>query len=200
MDFRLAPKSPPPPFAKDRRGWNTTWENKLSPFFGSGVEILSASGPLQIKPSIFAAFPPGLCDELLTDSFVAQITDLRSCICRFQLDLPLKSCKKLAEDDFEARWMKQCSQSEREEFILEGLVRTCEVASERYRQWCPELTLQRLNHSSGKGFTELLKKLCYQDTDKVSDDYQTVPKAVFEKMVSFDGPNPIPVAWLSRGW
>lgn len=49
-----------------------------------------------------------------------------------------------------------------------------------------------MNDRSGKGFIELLKKLCHQDIGKVPDDYKTVPNDVFDKMASYYGPNPHP--------
>jgi hypothetical protein len=47
---------------------------------------------------------------------------------------------------------------------------------------CPELTLKRLNHDSGKGYIELLKKLTLQDLDKVPDEFRVVPNAVYDKI------------------
>ncbi|KAJ7469611.1 hypothetical protein FB451DRAFT_1368571 [Mycena latifolia] len=102
---------------------------------------------------------------------------------------------RFTEDDFEAHWMRGCSKQgskiEREEFILEGLVRTCQVSSEYegYRSWCPEITLKRLNHGSGKGFINLLNQLRYQNFDDFPPHYNTVPNAVFEKNNSVGGPN-----------
>ncbi|KAJ7279960.1 hypothetical protein C8J57DRAFT_1220489 [Mycena rebaudengoi] len=102
----------PHSFTEDRRelGWNAAWERELAMIFGSGVEIYSATGPLDTKPRITASFLAGFYDQLLTDSLVA--------------------------NDFETRWTLGCSPEQHEEFILEGLARTCEVSAayEAYRE------------------------------------------------------------------
>ncbi|KAJ7279963.1 hypothetical protein C8J57DRAFT_118138 [Mycena rebaudengoi] len=172
-----------PSFAEDRRQWNAVWERDLAKIFGSGVEIYSA---LEMKSSITDGFPAEFYDELLTDSGVASMHSWTSHICSLQHSLSLKSLQRFVEDDFETRWMLGCSPKEREEFILEGLVRTCELSAyyESYRQWCPELSLERLNRDSGRGFIELLEQL-YQ----VPEEYRTVPNAVFEKIIGINGPN-----------
>jgi hypothetical protein len=49
-----------------------------------------------------------------------------------------------------------------------------------------------LNYGSGKGFIELVEKLCHENLEKIPDNYKTVPNAVFEKINSVNGPNPHP--------
>ncbi|KAJ7184740.1 hypothetical protein C8R46DRAFT_883499 [Mycena filopes] len=124
---------------------------------------------------------------------------MTSQICILQRDLTRKSAKRLAEDDFEAHWTTRCSAKEREDFILEGLVRACTASPdfEAHRKWCPELTLKRLNNGSGKGFIELLEKLTLQDLDKVPDNFRTVPNAVYEKLSAI-GANPHPGLVLTK--
>jgi hypothetical protein len=72
-------------------GWNAAWERELAMIFGSGVEIYSATGPLDTKPRITASFLAGFYDQLLTDSLVASMHSLTSHICNLQHDLTLKS-------------------------------------------------------------------------------------------------------------
>jgi hypothetical protein len=100
------------------------------------VEIFSATGPLEGRPSITGGCPPDFYDQMLTDSSVAGIHSLTTAICKLQHNLTVEAFERFTEDDFEADWMA-CCPHEREEFILEGLVRTCEVSSsyESYRTW-----------------------------------------------------------------
>ncbi|KAJ7441093.1 hypothetical protein FB451DRAFT_1058310 [Mycena latifolia] len=125
---------------------------------------------------------------------------MTSQICILQRDLTRKSSKRFAEDDFESHWTTRCSVKEREDFILEGLVRACQASPdfEDHRKWCPELTLKRLNYGSGQGFIDLLKKLTLQDLDVVPSDFRTVPNVVFDKMHVIDDPNPHPGRVLAK--
>ncbi|KAJ7653172.1 hypothetical protein DFH06DRAFT_1204874 [Mycena polygramma] len=194
MNFGLGPKSPS--FTEDPRGWNTAWELHLALVFGSEVEIQSATGPLATRPSITGKFPTEFYDQMVTDSTAVYINSLTSHICDLQHSLTVKAAQRIVDDDFQTRWML-CPPHEREEFILEGLVRTCKVSAsyEPWRDVCPELTLKRLNHGSGEGFLDLLDMLCHpesQEPEKVlPDSYKTIPNAVFEKINSI-GPNPHP--------
>ncbi|KAJ7440771.1 hypothetical protein B0H11DRAFT_1827672 [Mycena galericulata] len=196
MGFGDSPKSPP--FSEDRRGWNAAWESDLVTIFGSGVEI-SVPNRRPI-PSVISGLPKEYYDMMLSDGNVSILQSMKSQICVLQRDLTRKASKRFAEDDFEAHWTTRCSVKEREDFILEGLVRACLASPdfESHRKWCPELTLKRLNHESGKGFIELLKKLTHQDLDKVPNDYKTVPNAVYDKISSVEGPNPHPGCVMAK--
>ncbi|KAJ7618279.1 hypothetical protein DFH06DRAFT_1012130 [Mycena polygramma] len=163
-------------------GWNSAWERDLATIYGSGIEITSASR--RPVPSIIADLPTQYYNMMLADTNVLSLQTQTKQVCVLQRDLTRKSARKFAEDDFEAHWTTRCSVKERENFILEGLVRTCEASPdfEDHRKWCPELTLKRLNRDSGKGFIDLLNKLTLQDVDKVPDDFRTVPNAVYDKI------------------
>ncbi|KAJ7135225.1 hypothetical protein C8R43DRAFT_894337, partial [Mycena crocata] len=121
-------------------------------------------------------------------------------ICTLQRDLTRKASWRFAEDDFEAHWITRCSVTEREDFILEGLVRACHASPEfeEARKWCPELTLNRLNRGSGKGYIELLTKLCLQDLDKIPDNFKIVPNAVYDQIDADTDPNPHPGEVLAK--
>jgi hypothetical protein len=54
------------------------------------------------------------------------------------------------------------------------------------------LTLKRLNHGSGKGFLELLKKLTLQDLDTVPTEFRTVPNTVYDKLTGITNTKPHP--------
>ncbi|KAJ7136880.1 hypothetical protein C8R44DRAFT_868973 [Mycena epipterygia] len=136
MTFGHSPKSPS--FTKNRRGEvECRLGTRSGNSNGSGVEIISATGPLSTRPSVTGGFPPGFYDEMLSDVTVANMHSITSHVCTLQRNLTQKSSQRFAQDNFEAHWMTR-SMSEREELILGGLVRTCEVSSsyESYRQ-CP---------------------------------------------------------------
>ncbi|KAJ6596348.1 hypothetical protein DFH09DRAFT_1024185 [Mycena vulgaris] len=196
MGFGDSPKSPS--FTQDRRGWNVAWEHDLATLYGSSVEISSPRRrPVQ---SVLAGLPTEYYELMLADKAVLNLQSMTSQICVLQRDLTRKSSKRFAEDDFESHWTFRCTVKEREDFILEGLVRACQASPdfEEHRKWCPELTLHRLNHGSGKGFLNLLKKLTLQDLDQVPSDFRLVPNTVYDKMTAVPGVNPHPGCRLSK--
>ncbi|KAF8173234.1 hypothetical protein K438DRAFT_1981079 [Mycena galopus ATCC 62051] len=103
-------------------------------------------------------------------------------ICILKRDLTRKSSQRFAEDDLESHWTTRCSVEEREDLILEGLVRACEASLdfEDRRKW-----LKLLNHESGQDFIHLLKQLSLPDFDKVPDDIKTLPNVVYDKVNGF---------------
>jgi hypothetical protein len=151
MGFGESPKSPS--FEKDRRGgrlrssslctvislgnpgWNSAWERDLATIYGPGLEISSASR--RPVPSIIADMPTQYYEMMLGDAPVSSLKLMTSQICILQRDLTRKSSKRFAEDDFESHWTTRCSVKEREDFILEGLVRACEASPdfEDHRKW-----------------------------------------------------------------
>ncbi|KAJ6563132.1 hypothetical protein DFH09DRAFT_1315753 [Mycena vulgaris] len=165
MGFGGSPKSPS--FTKDRRAWNAAWEDELATMYGSAIEISSPNRRPVLKT--FSDLPTQFYEVMLADAHILDMQSTKSRICILQSDLTHKASQTFAEDDFESHWTTRCSVKEREEFILEGLVRACGASPdfEENRKWCPELTLNRLNHGSGRGFIDLLKKLTFQDLDNI---------------------------------
>jgi hypothetical protein len=81
--------------------------------------------------------PTQYYEMMLGDAPVSSLKLMTSQICILQRDLTRKSSKRFAEDDFESHWTTRCSVKEREDFILEGLVRACEASPdfEDHRKW-----------------------------------------------------------------
>jgi hypothetical protein len=88
-------------------------------------------------PSLIADLPAEYYDMMLGDANVLNVQAMTNQICVLQRDLTRKSSQKFAEDDFESHWMTRCSVKEREDFILEGLVRACNASPdfEDHRKW-----------------------------------------------------------------
>ncbi|KAF5391107.1 hypothetical protein D9757_003178 [Collybiopsis confluens] len=120
----------------------------------------------------------------MKDSLLQNVHVIQSQLCTLQRDLSKKISKRYAEDDFVHQWTEVCTQKEREKWILEGLVRTCDASPdfEAHRRYCPEITMRRLNVVSGRGFLNLIEKLTLQDIDKVPDNFRRVPNPVWEAM------------------
>ncbi|KAJ7664409.1 hypothetical protein DFH06DRAFT_1470786 [Mycena polygramma] len=193
MDLGYIPKSPS--FTEDPRGWNTAWELHLARIFGSDLEIISTDGSLA---GITENLPTEVYDDMATDKTAEEMDRLTYHIRALQHDLIVKGSEKIFADGFEGCW-RQLSPHEREEFILEGLVATCEVSAlyEAWREWCPELTLKRLNDRSGEGFIILLHDLRYPASQESKEaphnyNYTTIPNAAFDEMISHIGPGPHP--------
>ncbi|KAJ7078736.1 hypothetical protein B0H15DRAFT_892038 [Mycena belliarum] len=196
MGFGDSPKSPS--FQKDRRGWNAAWERDLATLYGSAVDIAFA-GRRPIT-SLASDLPTEAHEMMLADANVLNVQIMTTQICTLQRDLTRKAAKRFAEDDFESHWTTRCSVKQREEFILEGLVRACDASPdfEEHRKWCPELTLKRLNHASGRGYLDLLKKLTLQDLDTIPNDFKTVPNVVYDAIHDIKDPNPHPGQVLGK--
>ncbi|KAJ7193426.1 hypothetical protein GGX14DRAFT_478131 [Mycena pura] len=182
-----SPKSPS--FKKDRRGWNKAWEHDLALLYGSSVDFAQTRG--QPLPSLFqlARARGTIPEDHITDKSAMHLQEIKRYICALQRKLTCKAAKSFAEDDFEAKWVA-CSALEREELILEGLVRTCEIAPEYedQRRWAPELVLDRLNHASGRGYIDLLKTLLLQNPDNLVE-FNSVPNLVYDQITAI-GDNP----------
>ncbi|KAJ6489195.1 hypothetical protein C8R47DRAFT_477682 [Mycena vitilis] len=189
MDLNHIPKFPS--FTEDPRGWNTAWEVHLARIFGPDLKIISANGSLA-GIGITATLPTEVYDNMATDEAAEEMDRLTYHI----RSLMIRALERIVVDGFETCWM-EFSSHEREEFILEGLVATCEVSGsyEAWREWCPELTLTRLNDRSGEGFNNLLCPL-RNDTLGSRDEgykYNTVANAVFDKIMAQPAsPNPHP--------
>ncbi|KAF9066789.1 hypothetical protein BDP27DRAFT_1423547 [Rhodocollybia butyracea] len=175
-------KASKPSWKEDRVAWNKHWEREHDALYGSDPSFTVKKYQKIIK----------LQDDLPDAFFTAQVQDslLHSAhvkqdqLCKLQRDLSREVSKRYAEDDFVDRWTNVCSKSEREKWILEGLFRTCEASPdfEDHRQFCPELTMNRLNAQSGRGFLDLMQKLTLQDIDTIPNDFQKVPNPVWEAM------------------
>lgn len=74
---------------------------------------------------------------MLSDSNVQIMHSMQKQICTLQHDLTKKVSKRFAEDDFESHWKAKCTEKQREQIILEGLVRACEASPdfEEHRKW-----------------------------------------------------------------
>ncbi|KAJ7934817.1 hypothetical protein B0H13DRAFT_1854815 [Mycena leptocephala] len=179
MGFGDSPKSPS--FTKDRRE----------------VDILYRGG--SAVPDLTAGLPTEYYDMMLADAHVLNLQTITKQICILQRDLTRKASERFAEDDFESHWMRRTSAEEREDFILEGFVRSClPPAFEEQRKWCPELTLKRLNCGSGQGFLDLLQNLTFTDLDKVPNYFRTVPNAVHDRIHAFGDANSHPGRALAK--
>jgi hypothetical protein len=173
---------PKPSYKENRTVWNQAWEREHDALFGTDLTFSIKPGQPIIK--LFDDFPEVMFGLATQDSFLQNLHVIQLQIRTLQRDLSKKAAGRYAEDDFEHHWTQKCSAKEREEWILEGLVRTCEASPdfEGYRRYCPEVTMARLNHQSGKGFLNLLEKLVLQDIENVPDDVKQVPNPIWEVM------------------
>ncbi|KAJ6597941.1 hypothetical protein B0H10DRAFT_2086485 [Mycena sp. CBHHK59/15] len=196
MAFGSSPKSPS--FTENRRAWNLAWERDLATIYGASIEIAFASK--RLVPSLTDGLPTEYYDMMLRDSHVQNLQMMTSQICTLQRDLTRKAAQRFAEDDFEVNWTTRCTAKQREDFILEGLVRACQASPdfEAHRQWCPELTFKRLNNESGKGYLDLLRKLTLQDLDKIPDEFKMVPNVVYDKINAVNTSNPHPGCVIAK--
>ncbi|KAJ7622340.1 hypothetical protein FB45DRAFT_1032010 [Roridomyces roridus] len=183
-----------PSWEEDRRAWNAARELELARYYGSAIEI-SYTGP---QPILSLAKMASIAGTKVFESNVIQLQSKTASICSLQYNLTREWSKHVAVDDFENRWMAQ-SGHQREELILEGLVRLFQNNLDPLgKNLCPELTLARLNHRSGKGFIDLVGKLTLQDVSKVPTVFRTVPNDVYE-VLHDAGDLPLPaVLWVKQ--
>jgi hypothetical protein len=103
--------------------------------YGSAIEISSPNRRPVLRT--FSDLPIQFYEAMLADAHILDMQSTKSRICMLQWDLTQKASQMFAEDDFESHWTTQCSVKEREEFILEGLVRACGASPdfEESRKW-----------------------------------------------------------------
>jgi hypothetical protein len=164
------------PWQDDRVAWNKHWERENNAIYGSELTFRMTPGRQVFKllddlPTVFA----------LMDAFLHNAQTIQSQVLTLQRDLGKKASARYAQDDFVHRWTDVCTPGEREKWMLEGLVRTCEASPdfEPHRRFCPELSMQRLNHRSGKGFLRLLEGLMATESD---DDIKLIRNPIWDTM------------------
>ncbi|KAJ7618730.1 hypothetical protein FB45DRAFT_932305 [Roridomyces roridus] len=180
MGFGDSPKSPS--FEVDRRGWNAAWERDLATIYGSGIPISYPNRrPI---PSITSGLPPQHYEMMLAEGNTANLQNMARQICVLQRDLT-KSLLSDLQRMISRRGGLGGVCKDREDLILEALVRACRASPdfEEHRK-CPELTLKRLNNDSGKGYIDLVKKLCHNDLERVPSDFKTVPNTVYDQLTA----------------
>jgi hypothetical protein len=155
-----------PSYKDDRVAWNQHWEREHDFLYGSDLTF-RMTADRKVYKLLDQSMPAAGYDHALKDSVIQNGHQIQSQVRILQQDLAKKASVCYAEDDFVHRWTKVCTPAEREEWILEGLVITCEsnLDFEPQRRYCPELSLKRLNHDSGKGFLRLLEGLMAQESD-----------------------------------
>jgi hypothetical protein len=58
--------------------------------------------------------------------------------------------------------------------------------------------LNRLNHGSGRGFIDLVKKPTFQDFDNIPTEFLTVPSAVYDQISAVPDANPHPGCLIAK--
>ncbi|KAK7463028.1 hypothetical protein VKT23_007611 [Stygiomarasmius scandens] len=136
-----------PSYHENRVAWNLAWECENRILYGTEQTFSLTSGRPVIDILKDDPFDKMLKDSSLQFQFHHQI-------CILQRDLTQKVSSRFGQHDFENRWTNKCTPKDREKWVLEGLVRTCEVNPdfEDFRNFCPEITIARMNFQSGKGF------------------------------------------------
>ncbi|KAF5369043.1 hypothetical protein D9758_003095 [Tetrapyrgos nigripes] len=188
--FSSSQKSSRPSYKENRAAWNQAWEREQDALYGTDITFSLKPGRPVMK--LLDDIPEAMIGIAMHDSLLQNLHVIQSQICTLQRDLSRKAAERCAQDDFEYHWTQKCTAKEREKWILEGLVRTCEASPdlEGYRRYCPEVTIARLNRQSGKGFLDLLGKLVLQDIEKVPDKARTVPNPIWDAMNSVKDNSP----------
>ncbi|KAF9066790.1 hypothetical protein BDP27DRAFT_987919 [Rhodocollybia butyracea] len=175
-------KASKPSWKEDRVAWNKYWEREHDALYGSDPSFTVKKDQKIIK--LQDTLPDAFFTTQIQDSLLHNAHVMQDELCTLQRDLSREVSKHYAEDDFVDRWTNICTKTDREKWILEGLFRTCEASPdfEDYRRFCPELTMNRLNAQSGRGFLDLMQKLTLQDIDIIPNDFQKIPNPVWEAM------------------
>ncbi|KAF8588427.1 hypothetical protein K439DRAFT_632506 [Ramaria rubella] len=153
--------------------WNKSWERQLASQYRPDIPRV----PLLTTSDVATA--------LMSDTDVHQtgLKVMQINICVLQQDLAKSVAQETAANDFDKKW-KELSQEQREKFILEGIVRAASAGPdmERFRTWCPEITIPYLNADDGRGYLELLHKLIPEDISKPVAVPKCIPHLVFDKL------------------
>ncbi|THU93645.1 hypothetical protein K435DRAFT_967210 [Dendrothele bispora CBS 962.96] len=172
-----------PSYREDRVAWNLAWERENDALYGTDQRFVLKPG--QPIPDIMSRnIPESVYDGMVADNPIQNTLSFHNQICVLQHDLTKKVSVRYGQYDFENRWTEKCTPKEREKWVLEGLVRTCEATHdfEGFRRYCPEITIARMNFESGKGFLDLVQMLVLEDIEKVPDEVRKVPNPIWEAM------------------
>ncbi|KAK7461303.1 hypothetical protein VKT23_008482 [Stygiomarasmius scandens] len=171
-----------PSFIEDRVAWNQAWERDLAYTYGTEQTIrLTPTLLKRIGKRILDRPPPAAFDAIMNDGSLQTCQVVNHQTCVLQKDLTKKVITRFTVSDFENRW-RECGPKEREKWILEGLVRTCLISPfrEKHREFCPEITIARMNYQSGQGFLDLIRQLVGKDAEQIVDEVRTVPNPIWD--------------------
>jgi len=178
-----------PSYREDRIAWNLAWEREHDALYGRDQTFSLKPGKQIVD--MFKNIP---LDDMLNDASLQFNLQFHHQICILQRDLTQKVSSRFGQHDFENRWMQKCTPKEREKWVLEGLVRTCEANPdfESFRRFCPEITIARMDFKSGKGFLDLVQGLILDDAEKVPEDIRKVPNPIWDAMNGGNSKNATP--------
>lgn len=163
-----------PSYREDRVAWNAAWERRLENIYGPDIEWALGGLENLIDSQV---------SHMLDDTSAQRVASQKRQICLLQRDLSRKVCLRYAENHFAEKCIALTA-DERHNWILEGLVRTCDACrdNENYRKFAPEITLRRMQLDSGKGFLNLLEALIHPEIETVPSDFRMVANAPFDLM------------------
>lgn len=164
-----------PDIHKSTLAWEASWQHDLDQNFRS-----------------MAHFPSGTL-SLMTSSITGRIGDDQTLLhlqrearslCKLQFDLASEAARRSLEESFDEGW-KALSPLQRQDFVLEGLVRTMSLPDmEERRKWCPESTLKNLNAQGGEGYLRLLSQLKPENLDAPAVEPILIPHEVADRVMT----------------
>ena len=133
-----------------RRAWERSWAADLAQFYT----------PDRPPPS-YERLVDVVYEVLVTPSDASILNGdfVKRSVCQLQTEVVADVQRILRLLDFENAW-RGAESTRREECILDGLARVCDIAGcmERRRGLCPELTLSALASDDGEGYLRLLRR------------------------------------------
>ncbi|EJD33582.1 hypothetical protein AURDEDRAFT_140623 [Auricularia subglabra TFB-10046 SS5] len=156
-----------PHWTVDRKAWNRAWEKQLKTRFalrGNYSDVLLGMPALEMN-------------MLMSSHHLVAMQASRDELVKLQQDL---SAYMVDHPDFEREWLAT-SEARRENFILEGLVRSCEAVAdmEDRRVNTPETCLDFLQRRGGRGFLDLLAQI----EDPPAPEPRIVPHAAYDGLI-----------------
>ncbi|KAH8832426.1 hypothetical protein DL96DRAFT_1582060 [Flagelloscypha sp. PMI_526] len=172
-------------YKDDRLKWNLAWEQKLAGIYGTSlVPKYTGWGSLSVigdTPRLRSFLESSY--KIDSETSARNLMTMRRELIVLQRDLTVKLAEKMAENNFEEKW-NACPSTVQKKWILEGLVRTCEACEdfEGRREYCPEITINRLGRDRGEGLLSLMKNLMLNDVDEavIPSDFSSLPCEAFE--------------------
>jgi hypothetical protein len=109
-------------------------------------------------------------------------------LCILQKDLASFAVLRFTVDDMEEKW-KGLAPRKREELVLEGIWKAAHISPdlERFRLWCPEITVKNLAGFTVNGFIQLVQKLMPADLESELTEPVMIPNPLVDLLFNTGG-------------
>lgn len=164
-----------PDIHKSTLAWEASWQADFDQNFHALAHL---------PPGALFGIPSSVMKRTGNDEALLHLQRESSGVCSLQFDLASAVARRSLEENFDEKW-KALSAGQRQDFILQGLVRTMSLGDMAIRrEWCPESTLRSLNAQGGEGYLRLLSQLKPENLDAPAIEPILIPHEVADRVMT----------------